>query len=336
MKESIEARDLIVLDTSEGIIRGTYHKPHEESFRAASHPIPRKSIGFLFLTGLSATRASDGDAAVYWADSFAELGYSSFRLDLPGYGDSVADPPPDWLGFINQGGYAPIVSRNIRELMARFSLSGVVIVGHCAGAVSAVFTAATSRDCKGLVLLDPYFFLPPAIKQRKIRRRLSLWLLQSNLGGLWRSIHELLKDARMLQRGNALPENANFSLLRCWAKLASTGLPILILRAPDRKTSGMRPRVGEFDYVRYVLQLAGNNSDVVVKMAAGSNHGFSNSLGRVAVRHCVEDWLGGSFSSEESDLKKTTALSEPGDDRSKAASYEPCLKQSISLTESKE
>jgi pimeloyl-ACP methyl ester carboxylesterase len=312
MRETIEARDLIVLDTSEGIIRGTYHKPHEDSFRAESHLIPPKSIGVLLMAGLSATRASDGDAAVHWADSFAELGYPSFRLDLLGYGDSDADPPSDWLSFINEGGYASIVSRNIRELMARFNLSGVVIVGHCAGAVSAIYTAAACRDCKGLALLDPYFYLPPAIKQKRIRRRLSLWFLQSNLGGILSKVYGLLKEVRLLLRGNVLPENANISLLRCWGKVASTGLPILILKAPGRQASGMGPRVGEFDYLRYVLKLAGNNSNVVIKMAAGSNHGFSNRLGRVAVRRCIEDWLGGYFPSAAPNSHKMTTLSEPG------------------------
>ncbi len=314
MRQTIEARDLIVLETAEGIIRGTYHKPPEGSFRAQLHPTQPESIGVLFMAGLSATRASDGDAAVHWADSFAELGYPSFRLDLLGYGDSDADPPAEWLSFINQGGYAAIVSRNIRELMARFNLSGVVIVGHCAGAVSAIYAAAASRDCKGLVLLDPYFYLPPATKQKEIRSRLSLWFLQSNLRGLLIKAYRLFKEARLLLRGDALPENANIPLLRCWGKLASIGLPILILKAPGRQTSGMGPRVGEFDYLRYVLKLAANNSNIGVKIAAGSNHGFSNRLGRAAVRRCIEDWLGDYFPSAESNLHKMTTLSGPGND----------------------
>lgn len=327
MEEKIEARELIVLDTPEGIIQGTYHKPHEESFRTQSHLSRRERIGVLFLSGLSATRASDGDAAVYWADSSAALGYPSVRLDLPGYGDSDTDPPADWLSFINQGGYAPIISRDIKQLMARFNLSGVVIVGHCAGAVSAVYTAAENKDCKGLVLLDPYFFLPPAIKQKKIRNRLSLRFLQGNIGRVLSKIPALLKESRLLLRGNALPENANDSLLRCWGKLASTGIPILILKAPGKKTTGIKPGIGEFDYFEHVLKLAAGNNDVGIKLASGSNHGFSNRMGREAVRQSMEDWLAGYFQSTKIDSHKTSTLSEPEADLSEAERFEPCLKQ---------
>src|SRR5271155_4065380 len=114
MKETSETRELIVLDGMDVIIRGTYHTPY--SFDERAIPIRRDRIGVLFLNSLSTTRATDGDSAVYLAESFAERGYPSFRLDLPGFGDSEGDPPTELLNSINEWGFASIASVKIREL----------------------------------------------------------------------------------------------------------------------------------------------------------------------------------------------------------------------------
>jgi pimeloyl-ACP methyl ester carboxylesterase len=244
----------------------------------------------LFLNGFLATRASDGDAFVYLANSLAKHGYPCFRLDLPGYGDSEGDPPEEWLNFIDHGGYASIASAKIKELVKRFNLSKVIIAGHCAGAVSAIYTAAAGRECGGLVLLDPYFHLQQADRS-KIRQQLNLWALRSRLGRFLSNIFDHLKEIRLLFRGNSPPENANVPLLRCWKELASSGLPILILKAPVRKIPGMKPRLGEFDYLKYALRLADGRNLVVVKVTDGANHSFANRLGRDAVRLYTEQWL---------------------------------------------
>jgi pimeloyl-ACP methyl ester carboxylesterase len=244
----------------------------------------------LFLNGLLATRASDGDAAVYWADSFSEHGYASFRIDLPGYGDSEGEPPAEWVSFINHGGYAAIAAAKIRELVERFDLSGVIVAGHCAGAVTAIYAAAGGKHCKGLVLLDPYFHHQQVLKS-KIRQRVNLWRLQSPVGRILSAIHHHVKEIGIKLRGDAIPENANLPVLRCWKELASSGLPILILKAPSRKTPGTKPKVGEFDYLEYALKLAGRRSHVVVKVAEGANHSFANTLGREAVRLHTVNWL---------------------------------------------
>ena len=72
MKLATERRELITLDGFDVLLRGTYHKP------AAT--MPPSTIGIVFLNSLSLPRASTGDSAVYWADSFAEGGFPSFSL----------------------------------------------------------------------------------------------------------------------------------------------------------------------------------------------------------------------------------------------------------------
>ncbi|MGC1871375.1 MAG: alpha/beta fold hydrolase [Acidobacteriaceae bacterium] len=280
----------------------------------------------MFLNGLSATRSGHGDTVARWAEEFAGRGYPSFRIDLPGYGDSEDDPPTEWLDFVNQGGYASSASSAINEIVTRYNLSGVVIVGHCAGAVSATYTAAVSRQCRGLILMDPYFHLPET-NPAKIRGQLHVWAMQSRLGGLLSGILAIFKGIRLLFRGSVPPKNANFPLLRCWKKLASTSLPILILRAPGRKSSSLKPKVGEFDYLEHILGLVGPRNEVVVSLMDGANHSFANRVGRAAVRQHVEQWLNMYFSLTPCDDSEACVLpSETSNSEKDFADRERCLK----------
>lgn len=312
MKEAIESRELFVLDGLDVVLRGTYHKPPcDNSSEQPNEKADR--IGVLFVSSLFPTRAGNGDSAVYWADSLASDGYPSFRLDCPGFGDSGGDPPPGLFEFINCGGYAPILSAKIKELMARFHLSGVVVVGLCSGAVSAIWTAATSEDCKGLILMNPYFHVPPAVRPN-IREKLSAWSLKTRSGGMLSRFYALLKELRQFLRQKTLPKNANHGLLRRFKELASAGMPVLILNRKDRKAPGLKSRVGEFDYLGYVLESAGRKRQVVVRIVEGADHSLSNRLGRLGAKEHAEQWLKARFPlTERQDTIMRTSLRNPGD-----------------------
>jgi pimeloyl-ACP methyl ester carboxylesterase len=299
MKQAIERRELITLDGGGVLLRGTFHRPHGRGSDSEQGASTRNRIGVVFLNSLSLPRAATGDSAVYWAESFADCGYPSFRFDLPGLGDTAGDIPLELLNFINAGGYASIAAAKIDELVKRFELSGAVLVGHCAGTVSATYAAAASAGkCKGLVLLDPYFHVPQAIRS-KARRGLSDWALHSRFGGVLSNIYDQVRDVLLLLRKNAPPRNANFGLLSRWKEVASAGLPILFIKAPARKAAGTKPRAGEFDYLKYVLGLAGRNSKVVVELIQGTDHSFANRQGRAAVRQHTERWLASYFPLQE-------------------------------------
>ena len=285
MKKTIETRELIVLDDGDAVIRGTYHRTHDANSGVQSTAAKGDCIGVVFLNSLSPTRASTGDSAVYWADSFAKCGYQSFRLDMPGFGDSDGDHPTELLSFINTGGYASLVSAKVDELTARFGLSGVVIVGLCAGAVSALYAASASRQCKGLVLMDPYFFLPlagrPTLWQKATNR-----ISRSVLGRLLGGIYDQLSDFCVTLFRPGPPSNANFALLNCWKRVAQAGLPILVFQAPHSTLN-----LGGFNYRSYLLELAGPNSQVVIQDIKNTDHSFSDRIGRAAVRLHTEGWL---------------------------------------------
>ena len=284
MDQGVDGRELITLDGHGVLVRGTFHKPHGVS--------GSKPVGIVFLNSLSLPRTATGDSAVYWAESFAGCGYPSFRIDLPGLGDSPGDIPSELLNYINAGGYGAIAGAKIKELVERFGLSGVVLFGHCAGTVSALFAAAACKqECRGLVLLDPYFHRPQAIRPM-VRRGLSNWALRSASGRWLSNLYDRSRRIRLRLRGNAPPRNANLPLLTRWKDVASSGVPILIIKAPTRKGAGTGPRVGEFDYLKHALDLAGRKSQVVVDLIPGTDHSFANRLGRIGVQQCVERWLG--------------------------------------------
>ena len=289
MNGAIEGRELISVTVGGIYVQGTCHRSQDDVSSSQSGFGRRNRTGVLFLNHGFLPRAAPGDSAVYWADSFAKAGYPSFRFDLPGFGDSDGDVPNQLLNFVNSGGYASILSAIIKELVGRFSLSGVVIMGHCAGAVTALFTASACKECRGLVLTDPYFFLQH--ERTSIRIELSHWTSWSRLGALAADIYYFLKYFRLLIRRNRPPGNANLALLRCWNQLASSGMPILVLMAPVFKTRSFKPRIGEFDYLGYLRALSGRGSRVVVQFIEGTNHSFADVEGRAAVRQRTGDWL---------------------------------------------
>jgi len=165
-----------------------------------------------------------------------------------------------------------------------------VLFGHCAGSVSAVYAAAASKDCKGLILLDPYFHLPQA-KRPRMREGLSDWARRSTIGGLLSNLFDRARKLLLLLQGSQPPGNANTELLAHWKQLAATGVPILLLKAPGIKAQGSKPRVGEFDYIDHVVKLAGRKSRVLVEFVECADHSFANREGREAVRQHIENWL---------------------------------------------
>jgi pimeloyl-ACP methyl ester carboxylesterase len=289
LKEALETRELFSIDGFDGLIRGTRHRSRNEIIGAESNVNEQNRVGIVFVNSMSPTRAANGDSAVYFADSFAECGYPSFRVDLPGFGDADGDPSAELHAYINRGGYAPVASVVISDLVRRFHLPGVVIVGHCAGTVSAIFTAGASRDCKGLILMAPYFYLPQVAKSQS------------------------QQPTHLLPDEHDLPANANLPLLCCLQALSSRGIPILILNKPERKSAEMKARARTFDYLEYVVKLAASRNRVDLRLAEGSDHSFSNRAGRAAVRHHTESWLEANFPLADGVGSKVPALHQESD-----------------------
>ena len=167
----------------------------------------------LFLNALSSPRSLRGDSAVYWATSFAARGYPAFRIDLPGLGDSYGELPNDLLTFINEGGYAAITASKIKELVQSFGLSGIVIYGHCTGATSAIYAASECKECKGLILTDPYFYIANRLTP-KLRPELVDWVRRSKVG---KSFALLTRECEKLRR-NFVAAHCHRTQMSHWSR----------------------------------------------------------------------------------------------------------------------
>lgn len=320
MPKAIARRELIILDGLGDRLQGTFHRP-ECGVSAAS--VAANRVGVLFVNSLSLPRAASGDSAVYWADAIAALGYPTFRIDLPGLGDSGGQASTDLLDRINDGAFAPVIAAATEELANRFRLPGVVVFGHCAGSVSAVYAGAASTRCKGLILMDPYFHLPQA-KRPRLREELSGWARRNRLGGMLSNGLDRARNAAMKLRGNAPPRNANLPLLTCWKRVATAGMPLLLLKAPGIKAQGAKLRKGDFDYIDYVMKMAGRRNRVSSEFVEGADHSFANRVGREAVQRHIADWLKLHFPLTHTGEKYS------GDSASNAGH---CLKESHSAAE---
>ena len=283
MVRAIPNRELITVTANGSRLRGTYHKTPDGQRQSRT--------GVLFINSGYTPRAAFGDAAVAWADSFAQQGYPCFRLDLPGLGDSEGTLPQTWLelsDLINNGYFVSYVSGAARNLADRYRLSGMVVIGNCGGAISAVYAAAASDSIQGVVLLDPYFFRNEE-QRPALRQELSLWVTRNKMAGHLSKIYKRVRRFNVLITTQRVPANANLTLLRSWQRVANSGKPMLVLDAKGRENRG------PFDYFAYLEEVSSPQSRVEVKSIAGAHHSFGDAVGRAAVRDYTAQWLDACF-----------------------------------------
>lgn len=313
MNSAIEGRELISVTVAGALLRGTYHHAIDENFLSGVNSNRKLSRpGLLFLNHGFLPKSAPGDSAVFWCERITQCGYPCFRFDLPGLGDSDGEAPARLLEFMNAGGYAAAVAALVKALVERYGLTKVVIVGHCACAVSALFAAPQVKECAGLILTDPYFFVPR--ERTRIWMLLRHWSSWSRIGATLSSMYYLLRHVRHLVGRNRLPRNANFPLLQAWKQLSSAGTPMLVLKAPALKTRGLKPRIGDFDYLGYLQSKASPRSRVSIEFIEGTNHSFADRKGRTAVVESVERWLSSQFcvSPKERAAGRTASVAQAG------------------------
>jgi pimeloyl-ACP methyl ester carboxylesterase len=289
MLSAIDTRELFTLLHADcDVVRGTFHRPAGYS----SYGAPRysgSSVGILFMNAFSTPRAYMGDAAVDWANRFAAQGYPCFRIDLPGLGDSGGATPAELLSFITDGGYSAAASCCAKELMERFQLSGIIFAGHCAGAVTSIFAASLVKECRGIILMDPYFHSIAGVGS-KLRLRFTSWAKQRRLAAPLSMIYARIRAVQRALRRHGLPANANMPLLSRWKQLTSRDLPVLALMSADWGTSSVK-RADLFDYTSHIQALAGPASRLTVQRIYDTDHSFSNRAGRRAFLQFAEAWL---------------------------------------------
>jgi pimeloyl-ACP methyl ester carboxylesterase len=281
ISNTADSRELIALNDDGVLLHATYHIERRDQAG------PQKKVAVVFLNSLFSPRSLIGDTAVHLATAFAARGYPSFRLDLPGLGDTYGEIPNDLLKFTNDGGFANVGASKVHELVTSRGLPGVVIFGHCAGAASAIYAAASCKDCRGLILTDPTFNLPKGIAA-SLYPELVNWARQSEAGAILGAAYDAIRELTVAGGKKRLPPNANLMLISRFKRVVATGIPVLILRSSHPLNSHRR---SGFDYLAYVLSFAIRQDQISAKAIEETDHSFANRAGRMAVLQNAEAWL---------------------------------------------
>lgn len=270
--------------------------------------------GILFLNSGFLPRAPQGDVTVLQSDHLARMGYPTFRFDLPGLGDSEGDLPENALTMvrlIQNGEHAPFAADLAKVLQSHFGLRGLLLAGHCGGAITAIFAADRLKcaNISGLLLYETDFRLrlkPEHVPTRKnvLYQEVREWTLKSPLGGKVHQAYMRIKSLRDCcacfrhrhphesapanggsARGDgALPPEANTQLIQAWRRVVAKGIPILLVSAVDPVA-----QKDQFNYPDFLL------SDGAVRVThvkvEGTNHAFVEGSGKAALPELTEKWM---------------------------------------------
>jgi hypothetical protein len=128
----------------------------------ASPAAPSAPIVVLLNSGLL-HRVGPGRLHVRLARQLAALGFTTFRIDLAGKGDSVKRD-----GLSNQESVAADYAEIITALETRFGKRKRLLAGICSGADNAVRLAIGDSEVTGVVLLDPIAFEDRGFRVRRL------------------------------------------------------------------------------------------------------------------------------------------------------------------------
>lgn len=109
-----------------------------------------ESIVFVFLNAGLLHRPGSYRLHVRLARALAEHGFHSLRVDLGGFGDSLAEPDLEY-----EQSVVADFSEILQFLESEFGSLNVILFGLCGGADNAVRLAVTDSRVKGMILLDP-------------------------------------------------------------------------------------------------------------------------------------------------------------------------------------
>jgi alpha-beta hydrolase superfamily lysophospholipase len=248
-------RSVVRVEAGPDNLVGTGH------FRVESGGIAvMRRIAFVLLNAGRAPRAGNSDLSARLADHLAELGFPTFRIDLPGLGDSPGPPPEaDFFARVLNGRNDDATDDLVRSLCHTYQLDGVVLGGLCAGAVTSLRVASGGTPgLLGLLLLEPNFRVTVQVDTtasaevkterrrmrdkliKKVRRHLSLTGSLYFLTGENRVAHLLAPAQPWLRArltaliGHALPRDTNVEMVVCWGRALGRRLPTLLITAEGK------------------------------------------------------------------------------------------------------
>jgi len=265
---------------------GTVHEPDEGRGNNDG------GIGFLFLNAGHMPREGHAGMIAGAADDLCDSGFTVFRFDLPGLGDSPGSLPEQLESFfrlVHAGVHTEAALALARELLRRKGLSKLVMGGLCGGAATALFVADRAPEITaGLIALEAEFLLPggedPATLGRKVLSRAS-WLRLLTGHSRYR-IGRILPRRTLLRLfgKGLLPPETNIELVRIWKELADSGTPILVMMAAGRI------RESFYDQMNQVLFRGKPCKNVTDISITNTNHIFTSGNAPDRIKDEIRGW----------------------------------------------
>lgn len=289
-------RSIVALSMNGERLVGTMH-----------HPAPgmRSDVGVLVFNFGQAPRAGLGDLAAHMGDSLSGHGFSVFRFDLPGLGDSGGELPERIQVFwrlVQEGGHIQHACHLAKSLIERFHLKALVLGGLCGGAITALYAAdKLGSEIAGVLAVEPDFMLTPVAEREAANLSHAVYLssVEANRKNLlsfesWKRflsgqsayghhVHLIRHSVRMWWErvnGRTLPEDANLPLIEATRRLARGHVPMLVVNAGEGSRAFMERDI-----------FGARRQSVSYVAIDGTNHLFIAGNGKQDLIRRVEDWM---------------------------------------------
>jgi pimeloyl-ACP methyl ester carboxylesterase len=282
-----------VVELGEGSVRmvGTYHHPRS-GLGASSGLEGADSPAFLFLNSGHMPRDGHASLVARMAEHVARLGYPSFRLDLPGLGDSPGQLPESLeslFQMMHDGCHVEPALAAARDIRRRYGFDTLVLGGLCAAAGTSLLAAARSPECvAGIVALELELFRPVAevpLELGAAVRSRAAWLRlltgHSRLNRVVPPIRGLVPGwlGRML-----LPAHTDRPLVDALADFVARQKPLLLMMSAGNR------RAAFFDQVRGVVLGRRAARSLRLCEIPGTNHIFTTGAAHEVVLERLGAW----------------------------------------------
>ena len=120
---------------------------------------PKRDVGFVYLPGIVLGATAVHSLGMKVADRLAAAGYPTGLFDPPGVGESEGDFPAgtheevsDW---VSHGNLVESTLEIADWMRSQLGLERIALIGHCGGALTAVYCAARHEAITGAFLISP-------------------------------------------------------------------------------------------------------------------------------------------------------------------------------------
>lgn len=230
-------------------------------------------------------RVGPGRLSVEIARRAAAAGFSAFRFDLSGLGDSAPRMPP--LGVAES---AVVDVREALEVLgSAYSYRRFVLLGLCSGAIHAHYAVSAHEQVVGAVFLDGYAF-----STLRFRLNLAADLLRSPV----RLIRGVVHRVARLGAGSALPRDVggDDAFPPRWPPRRRVGADLEVMRARGVQLllvySGEWHRVYRYEgQMRAAFPSVGLGPTLTERLIAGAEHLYFTQRERQQLLDTLATWL---------------------------------------------